>query len=602
MSCNFNIKRLRRIGYATLLITSVLLVWVARLAWLQFVEAFRALPHDPHTLIKQSVIQRERGIVLDDGRGRIVDRKGLPITGSMGNAIIFFPIKTTNSQKLAAKEIAALVNVNFDTLMEKWSKASEPFVLRDQQQKVVPLTIAQKKWLEGRQWLGVRVLPYTDPYPLKELTPHWVGYTIQANPSEWDRKLNRGKAQGWSYIHRSGAYGLEKSFNPLLSGIGPVTFVHYQDASLKPLPGLDVRVRKPDNPYYPLRIVTTADLSLHEPIVKIMKQHGLKKGSVVVMDATNRDVLAMVSVPSYHPEHIDPQDHAWNNIALDAVAPGSVYKLVTAAWALESGKVSRKETFHCDGELGKYGLSCWKKGGHGTLTLEEAFAESCNVAFAELSERMTEEEMYSYAEKLGFIGPVGLVSNDHLGHKALSHFPNEASGRVFSKLEPLIRDQGAKAQSSIGQRDVRITPLAAANAMVTIIKGGVFGHPRLVMRMEDKEGAVISSFAKEAASERRLKARTAHDLRHWMEQVVEQGTGKALRNRAWPLAGKSGTAQAGAYGTKQLHTWFVGYGPANKPRYAVAVVSEDEANDGKHRATAVFGEVMDLLADFDKGL
>lgn len=599
MKSQASIRQLRRIGYATFIITAMLCIWVARLAWLQFVEAFQALPHDSHTLMKQSVIQRERGIVLDDGRGHIVDRRGTPITGLKANALIFFPIQPSKEQKAAVEQIASLLELDAGQLMRQWSMASEPFVLRDNQKKVVSITETKLQTLQQYHWPGVRLLPYTDPYPLKELTPHWVGYTIEASPANTTGAKAKRHDHGWRYKMREGAYGLEQSFNPLLAGIGPVTFVHYQDAGMKPLPGLDVRIRKPGNPYYPLRLVTTADLSLHEPIVTIMKQHHVKKGAVVVLDAATRDVLAMVSVPAYNPERIDPKDHAWNNLALQAAAPGSVFKLVAAAWALESGAYKPQDSFHCSGEYGKYGLSCWKKGGHGTLTLEEAFAQSCNVAFAQISERMTALDMYHYAHKLGWIGSVGQIGSDHLGHKELAQLPNEEGGRIEGPGKKSIdMSDGEKVQSSIGQRDVRITPLAAANATVTLLQGGVYGEPRLVQRIEDQSGAVISTFSKQANQERRLQARTAHYLRYWMEQVVKRGTGEALRHRAWTLAGKSGTAQAEAYGTKQLHTWFVGYGPVKKPQYAVAVVSLDEGNDGKHRATAVFGDVMDMLASY----
>lgn len=96
-----------------------------------------------------------------------------------------------------------------------------------------------------------------------------------------------------------------------------------------------------------------------------------------------------------------------------------------------------------------------------------------------------------------------------------------------------------------------------------------------------------------------MKPQTARQVRRWMEDTVAYGTGQSLRQAAWRLAGKSGTAQADAYGSGRLHTWFVGYGPVEKPKYAVSVVFEDEPAGTSHRATALFGKVMDLLAEHE---
>ncbi len=587
----------------TMLISGILLFYSLRLAWLQFIGPNRPLPHDPHSLITQSVIQRERGIVLDDGRGRIVDRNGVMITGRSSHVLVLFPLKRQAMSMGAVHTLAQLLKIEEAVLYERWLNISEPILWKDPNdiKRPYPLSEEDQNFISQQNWNGVRILPYVEPYPWHEQTPHWIGYTSEAKPTI-GASTDNGLQPSWSYVKRIGTAGLERSLEPLLAGLGPVTYVHYMDAASRPLHGLDIRVRQPSNPYYPLQVVTTVDMELQRSIQDMMLQHGVTKGAAVVLDTNTRDVVAMVSLPRYNPNHLDPDGEQWNNQAIQAITPGSVFKLVIAAAALEEGITNLHEQFHCDGAYSKYGLSCWKHEGHGTLMLAEAVADSCNVVFAELGERLQGKQIQRYAEKMGLIKPVGMQSSDGFGHESLKHFEGEQSGRVFVKQAGGVykTDGGIRAQTGIGQRDVRITPLAAANLMVTLLKGGIFGHPRLVERIEDAKGSALVSFASEARLERTLQSSTADRLLQWMKQTVVAGTGKSLQHRSWVLAGKSGTAQASAYGLDKLNSWFVGYGPVNHPQYAVAVVSIGEKQQSEHRATQVFGDIMDELARRDK--
>ncbi|MDK8181131.1 penicillin-binding protein 2 [Paenibacillus sp. UMB4589-SE434] len=596
-------QRWKRISVVTLLISGVLLLYSLRLAWLQFIGPNRPLPHDPHTLMTQSVIQRERGIVLDDGRGRIVDRNGVIITGRPTHALVLFPLKAESLSIGAVHTLAQMLKIEESDFAERWSNTTEPIIWKDPKdtKRPYPISAEEQKMITRQNWNGVRVLPYVEPYPWHEQTPHWIGYTSEAaRPS--GASLTKGSQPAWSYVKRKGMAGLERSLEPLLAGLGPVTYVHYMDAASRPLHGLDIRVRKPSNPYYPLQVVTTVEMGLQRSIQDIMLQRGITKGAAVVLDVKTRDVVAMVSLPSYDPNHIYPAGEQWNNQAIQAISPGSVFKLVIAAAALEEGITDLHEQFHCDGTYPKYGLSCWKHEGHGTLTLAEAVADSCNVVFAELGERLQGKQIQRYAEKLGLIDPVGMRSSDGLGHEPLKQFEGEHPGRVFVKQAGGVykTDGGIRAQTGIGQRDVRITPLAAANMMVTLLKGGIYGHPRLVERVEDAKGSALVSFASEARLERTIQSSTAYRLLQWMKQTVATGTGKALQQHSWVLAGKSGTAQATAYGLNELNSWFVGYGPADNPKFAVAVVSIGEKKQEGHRATQIFGDIMDELARKEK--
>ncbi|MFW5435066.1 peptidoglycan D,D-transpeptidase FtsI family protein [Paenibacillus apiarius] len=580
---------MKRLAVLVVLFTFIIIAYVIRLGWLQFIETYRAVQASSHTLLQRSVIQRERGIILDDGRGRILDRSGRSYTGQAEYALVLFPVHKQAMLAEVTRTLALWLHVTEQEVLNRWKNAQEPYIwpAQDDAKLPHPLTKEQVDRLQALAWDGVRALPVTTRYPLKGQTPQWVGAV--AERADADKPSERSV---------EGVSGLERAFQPLLAGIGPTTFIHYTDALHRPLYGLDVRIRRPDNRYYPLQLLTTTSMELQRKIEQVMDRNGIKKGSVTVLDAQTRDVIAMVSRPAFDPNHVDPDKEDWNNRALKALPPGSIYKLFIAAAALDSKVTDPEELFHCDGKYGKYGLSCWLPEGHGALTLREALAKSCNVVFAELGERLDARTIASYASKLGVSGKVGMVSNDGIGHSALRHFDGEEDSRVFhSSADTHAIDGGVKAQLGIGQRDVRLTPLAAVNFVVTLLQDGANGEPRLVQEARYAHGLTLVHFAARPKMEQAIKAATARKIRRWMEDTVLYGTGQSLRYAKWRLAGKSGTAQADAYGTNRLHTWFVGYGPVQKPEFAVAVVSEEEAAGSSHRATLVFGEVMNVLAE-----
>jgi cell division protein FtsI/penicillin-binding protein 2 len=326
----------------------------------------------------------------------------------------------------------------------------------------------------------------------------------------------------------------------------------------------------------------------------------LAEGAVVVLDAGNADVLAMVSRPFYNPGHVDPQKKTdWSNRALKAITPGSIFKLVTAAAALESGVVQPQEQFHCHGTYGKYGLACWKKEGHGTLNLEEGLAVSCNSVFAHLGERLNPEQIQATASALGLGRTVGWQERNLAGLPQFRPLDHEEKGAVFGP-HTNASDPGVRVQTAIGQRDVLVTPLQAANLIVTLLHDGQVHAPRVVKRISYADGSTLLELPTHAApspeGSRLIHTSTARTLREAMEKVVTQGTGASLRNKSWNLAGKSGTAQALKNGHPINHQWFIGYGPIERPRYAVAVLVQNASTHSANQATALFGQVMDLLA------
>lgn len=586
-------RRQKRIFYGWLAIAVLMLLIVCRLAWVQLVMKNQKPPGSRHTLLETSMLQRERGIVLDTGRGHFTDRNGLPLTGKLIWSAVLFPI--INEKDLSDDtllKLAHILNTEEKHLNEVWLTLKEP-MLWHAQGTFIPLALnsSQIEAIKELALPAIQVLPYEQRYGDRETGMQWLGFI------SGQRKENLFFRD---YEGVKGTSGLERTLDALLQGTGPTVVYFPVDGRNQVIQEMKPMVKAGDNPYYPLRITTTIDAMLQKGIEQLTEQAGIKEGAVVVLDARNSDILAMVSRPFYNPERIHPEQGEWENRALKGAVPGSIFKIVTAAAALDSGITSEKETFYCDGEFGRYRLSCWKKGGHGTLNLRQGFAESCNIVFAELAERLTSGQIQDTALKFGLGRTVGWQAKNVLGIPLLKPLDHEESGTVFAaSTDPL--DSGARVQTAIGQRDTSVTPLQAANLVVTLLNDGDMIRPRIVRHISYANGQHLQTLEplKRSTTEGTISRETARTLLTWMEDVVREGTGRSLKHSIWQLGGKSGTAETIVKGRPRNNQWFVGYGPVKNPRYAVAVLVENVSPNSKHQATKLFGQVMDLLASSD---
>ncbi|RIX50596.1 penicillin-binding protein 2 [Paenibacillus nanensis] len=596
----------KRMLAAGLLITFLMLLFIVRLASLQLLPSHGSAAPPAgggrDGWKRMAVVQRQRSLVLDTGRGDFVDRYGKAITGETYLTVALFPVRPDargNAQQLAA--LARLLGVEDSELNRRWDKLTAPdFWHSGSEDHPIRLSEAQADAIRKLGVSGIRVLPYRNRYMSGFDAKHWIGFTSQ-HP-EWlmaahQKDLLEGKRK---LSEQVGGAGLEKSLDGLLHGIGETSVSYFIDGQNAPLHGLDVRVIQPKNKYYPLKVVTTIDLELQNELEAYADREGLKEGAIVVLDARNADIVAMVSRPKLQPgQFLTADGSEWENNALKAVEPGSIYKLVTAAAALEHHAVDRGETFECNGHYGKYGLSCWKEGGHGRLTFQEGLAQSCNIVFAEAAERLKAEQLQRTADALGVTGRVGWHSGKFGPFaKPLRLLEEEQAGRLFAADDPGHVDGGIMAQSGIGQRDVRMTPLQAANLIVTLLHRGSVHEPRLVSEIQFATGErMVELKARHAKGPgRRIGAHTAEALLRGMEAVVDHGTGRSIREGIWKVAGKSGTAETQNNGVPLNHQWFAGYGPVKSPRYAVAVLAANRPIGSGHQATRLFRGAMDIAA------
>ncbi|WP_246188206.1 peptidoglycan D,D-transpeptidase FtsI family protein [Paenibacillus tengchongensis] len=591
----------KRIFWGLFILIGLLAVLILRLAWVQLLLKDRPVPGAAYSLAKMAEIQSERETVLDSGRGRLLDRSGKPLAGETVWTAAFFPQeeqpvsaagRTDGEQPL--RRLATVLGATYEEMRDKLQTMKEPFLWPDPAGGgKVPLALTEQQAEEvGRLGIdGVSVLPYNRRYDGTASGSQWLGYLSEAGPKEAKRSPSGLR------VPLSGTDGLEKTLEPLLQGVGHTEAFAQVDARGNRLPGSGIQVRAPGNPYYPLSVYMTVDMKLQEDIERLAVDSGMQEGAVVVLDAENGDIEAMVSLPLYNPLKIDPAGGQWNNRALQGVIPGSIFKVVTAAAALEAGVTSPDEPFFCSGEYGKYGLSCANGKGHGALTMAEGFAVSCNTVFATLAERLSGPQLQRAALALGLGRQVGWQAERTLGLPLLRPLAGEQPGVIFAAGEQPGADGGARVQTAIGQRDVRVTPLQAANLVVTLLHGGEVRAPRILQRVAFANGQTLSELPGHLApAADEISPQTSRLLLSMMRRVVTDGTGRKLQQARWPLAGKSGTAETLVRGKARNNQWFIGYGPVDHPKYAVAVAVENAAPGGPHLATRLFGQVFDQLA------
>lgn len=584
----------RRTVWLQLFIVLCFIVMLGRLWWLQLIGI--SVASGERGAIAASVWQREQGIILDSGRGHFLDRASRHLTGETYLTVVLFPQVRDEGDLRAYGQLATRLGTTLTSWQERVASLDGPsFWIPAGASDPIRLDEATADAIDELDLAGVVVAPYTQRYLDKAPASQLIGF-IGENPERiselYARELQQGSMKLSSEL---GASGLELAFDSYLQAGEPTTLSLFTDGQRRLLEGRSLRIYQPTNPFLPIDVVTTIDLDIQQDVEAILDRYGVADGAVVVLDAKEGDIVAMSSRPAYRPDAVNLKQNGWSNRAIKEAVPGSVFKTVIAATALEYGLVEPDDHFFCPGELGRYGLSCWKQGGHGDLTMAEAFAESCNVAFAKLMERLTSEQVELTAHKLGIEMTVGW--SDVVGGQQFRQLDGEEAGQIFSSLTDK-HDGGVRAQTSIGQRDVRMTPLQAANLMLTVLHAGEVTSPRAVSELIYANGARMKDYATKTLVSRKdgISRETASILRDWMRLVVLQGTGQSLSAREWSIAGKSGTAQVPAKLGDGENEWFAGFAPYENPRYSAAVMLHKSREDSVHEATLIFGDIMDSLS------
>jgi cell division protein FtsI/penicillin-binding protein 2 len=565
--------------WLTAVITLLFSVLAARLFWLQSRPAIGT--EGGAALVRQSVAQRKSDVLLDEGRGLIVDARGRPLAGFRTNALLLRPAEATEGDVRAA---ARLLGEREEHLRGVLAGLSAPVLwVRPGEREPAALAPDQASALEALDIPWLEVVPYRRRYADPPAAAHLIGFVLRRD--------------------RIGAAGLERTFEPFLKSRGSTKLSFYRTAGGEPLGGLDERLAGDGNPHYPLVLAATLDLDIQRLAERSLTESGIGDGALVVLDVPSGDVLAMVSAPAFDPGNVEPKEGRWRNRALIAEAPGSVFKTVIAAAALDAGATRPGETFLCTGRHERGRIRCHARHGHGRVTLEEAYAQSCNVVFAELAFRLGRRQLEQAAARFG-IGRAAGWRTDELRTPlaALRNFAQldgEEAGHLFAPGDS-PDDPAVLAQTAIGQHSVRMTPLQAAQWTAAVAKGGGrLPAPRAVSRVMWNNGRTMVAFPEQAVPGTFLSGRSARWLKSAMAATASRGTASRLAGIPGGAGGKTGTAQTGRDGL--VHQWFTGYYPQTNPQYAVAVLArnrpENSANAAVEAAERLFRSLSGRLEE-----
>ncbi|MFC8093720.1 peptidoglycan D,D-transpeptidase FtsI family protein [Streptomyces sp. NPDC057301] len=348
----------------------------------------------------------------------------------------------------------------------------------------------------------------------------------------------------------------------------------YQDL----LDGSDTRVKSvmdtiTDKRADPGNVVTTIDPDVQKAAYDAL---GDKKGAAVAIDPATGKILAVVSTPSYDPSRITTGDsEAWTQLTKDPekpmtnralrqpLPPGSTFKLVVAAAALEDGLYSSvdEKTKSPDPyplpdtnrELGNENPNAPCE----DASIRVALQYSCNNVFGKMAVDLGQDKVRETAEKFGF--------NDE---------EQDVPVRAYPSVYPSDMDRPQTALSGIGQFDVTATPLQIAMVSAAIANGGKLVSPHMVSQITDGGGDVLENYDDSAETKEIVSSDTAEQLQSAMQTVVEEGTGTNARIPGATVGGKTGTAQHGEKNSKTPYAWFTSYGKADGKEVAVAVIVE----------------------------
>ncbi|HET7578015.1 MAG TPA: penicillin-binding protein 2 [Bacillales bacterium] len=573
----------RRIFYIGLLSFTIFLLLIARLAYIQLI-ATKSFSDEHVNLIRSSIHQRTERFVLANGRGHFLGRDGQPLRDRMHPALILFPfLKQT---RWPAERIAEIIGSSPARLKQAVQQAKVPFTFSTE------LSKEQMKAIRDLHISGV----YAEPIQSNQFDPfaeHVLGMVAE-NPKlvreRYPEKLKEGTV---SLNAKIGISGLEEAFDPFLLSRGKAALEYFTEADGSPLFGLQVRYSGPASPYYPLNIRTTLDKKMQQIVQQAVDAAGLAKGGAVLLDAENSNLLAMVSRPEFNPHH--PYAAGAKNYMILPQIPGSVFKIVTASAAIGKNAVDPDRLFNCDETLyGKPGA----KRQLGKLTFKQSFAQSCNRTFGELGNELIEKDpdyMETYAKKLGLLGPVGWYGSVyHL--ESLSHFPNEEKGQVWEN-DAYKNNPKSVAQTAIGQLNVRVSPLAVANAMATISRGGKKLEVRAATEVDYQNEVQLAGFPIQPLDGESLTPYTAMKMQELLREVVTspEGTGHRLADLPYSVSGKSGTAQTGDFTDNE---WFAGYFPAGDPKYVLVVV-DLQRRPGEMKTYQIYKQIVRSLYHLD---
>ncbi|RAK07412.1 stage V sporulation protein D (sporulation-specific penicillin-binding protein) [Halanaerobium saccharolyticum] len=531
-----------RVIFYFAIIFILFIILALRLVWIQVINSAEYEHKALNQRVKEFVVNSERGIIYDNtGRKLAVS---LP-----AKTVVALPDNIINPEKTAS-ELAEILDNDYNTIYRRITSSAAAIFL---QRKVSEKTYQK---IENKNLKGITFTEESKRYyPEGELASHIIGFTG---------------------VDNNGLNGLELSYNNYLSGKAGKMIVE-KDAEGRTIPN-GIREAVPGRDGYNVHLTI-------DEVIQYMAEKELKNaaetfdfsgGSVIVMDSSNGDLLAMANTPAYNPNNFaDYPEKNWRNRAInDVFEPGSTFKIITAASALEEGVITENDILTDPGHIyvENEEISCWSNVGHGSQSFAEVVKNSCNPGFVEVGLKMDKETFYSYIKAFGFGEQTGI------------RLPAEAAGIIpeYKRIGPL-----ELATFSFGH-GLSVTPIQLASAVSAVANEGKLMRPRLVKKVDT--GSDSKNIINEPQVVRQVISKsTADKTKELLKQVVESGTGTQAAIEGYEIGGKTGTAKH--YNEDIYDSSFIGIVPAEGRDLVILTILYDikgETYYGSQTAAPVF--------------
>jgi len=570
----------RRVKIFWIIIICGLLVLLGRIAWLQLIEGER--------YFRISKNSRLRLIPLPCARGLILDRNGEKLAGNEA----FFSVGVVPSNVTDIDELIKCLNefldIDKEVAKKRIQEANNIFrpvwVKRNIDLSAVTYLLEKEEDFAGTVILTEPVRSYY----YDEMCAHVLGHVGEVNQEE----LTANSAFGVELGDLVGKMGVEKAYNSYLQGAKGGRQVEV-DAH-----GRTLRVISEKDPLPGDSVYLTIDLEMQ----KIAEEKlGQKKGVVLIGDYETGEILTLVSHPSFNPNLFswgvsedewsklvqDPGDPLENRALRGEYSPASTFKIIVTAAALEDNIIGKEDTFFCGGELpvGNRIFKCWKEEGHGSMDLEQAIIDSCNIFFYQLGLKIGMDKIIQYSRlfELGEITGIDLVSEKN-GLLPTRDWKLKTKGEAWYP--------GDTANLSIGHGFILVTPVQMLRVIAAVANGGSLIDPYLVKEIVDSQGKVVDSFSPGRGKKIPISSSIFDFLGKSLRGVVREGTGWRAENKIVKIAGKTGTAESSD--EERPHNWFIGYTLPDDARLAIVVLIEHREEEISI-AAQIAGEILSQI-------
>lgn len=573
-------------------------ILIIRLFYLQIIEGeeFRRLSEN--NCIRLQAIDPPRGLIFDRHHEMLVDNRP-----SFDLSII---PKDTKNIKETLETLSKCIHVSPEELMAeikryKGQLSYKPILLKKDIGRDLLAAVEVHKYSLPGVVVDVRPLRH---YIHEQSSAHVLGYMGEASTKEIESNLYQEIRSG-DYI---GKFGVEKNYENMLRGErgGRQVEVNAIGQTVRVIDTVDAI---PGN-----NVILTLDLQLQKKAEELLKD---KVGAVVAMDPSNGEILAMVSSPSFDQNVFvagistkdwqallnNPHKPMVNKVTQGEYPPASTYKIVTAMAGLEEGVIDINSEFFCPGfyRFGDRIFQCWRKGGHGHVSVLKGIAASCDVYFYQVGQKLGVERLAWYAKGCGLGMPTGIdLDRESAGLVPSVAWKKKRYGQPWHSGETL--------SIAIGQGYNLVTPIQMCVLIAAVANDGIRYKPTILKSVMTAAGNQIASGEPTIMGRLPISKRTLAIVKKGLFDVVNSpsGTAKGVHLENIEICGKTGTAQlvsrkAGEKGIGegdprhlQPHAWFVAFAPYKDSKIAIAVIVEH----GEHGSSAAGPIARDLIKKY----